>query len=254
MIIVRRASERYHVRRIRQKVWFSYYSMRDHSEPIGDGLGALMIFSEDVISPDGRFWMSSNDTAEVVTYVLEGSISQKGSNGFDGTIYSGEFQHMMVSEKAHHSAANTSRLHAARIYQMWLFSELPTVDLQHEQKRFSLADRRAGLCVVASPDGRGRSMRLHEDAVIISAVLDTGRHTVYELSNGRASWLHVVRGAVSIADTVLSSGDSAGITSERAVSFTAREETEILLLDMQEQRLSPTRKENFDDRSTKTAP
>jgi hypothetical protein len=43
-----------------------------------------------------------------------------------------------------------------------------------------------------------------------------------------------VQGEVTLGDIVLTTGDGAGLTSERAVSLTAREETEILLLDLAE--------------------
>jgi Quercetinase C-terminal cupin domain len=41
-----------------------------------------------------------------------------------------------------------------------------------------------------------------------------------------------VQGEVTLGDIVLTTGDGVGVTAERAVSFTAREETEILLLDL----------------------
>jgi hypothetical protein len=43
-----------------------------------------------------------------------------------------------------------------------------------------------------------------------------------------------VEGEVTLDGIVLTTGDGAGVTAERAVSFTAREETEILLLDVGE--------------------
>src|SRR6185295_16277227 len=97
---------------------------------------------------------------------------------------------------------------------------------------FSAADRRGGLCVVASPDARRGSLRVHEDALLYSALLSPGKHVVHELGEGRRAWLHVVDGKATLGDVVLSTGDGAGITAERAVSLTAREETEILLVDI----------------------
>jgi quercetin 2,3-dioxygenase len=55
---------------------------------------------------------------------------------------------------------------------------------------------------------------------------------VHELRDGRSAWLHLVEGEVTLGDVVLSTGDGAGLTAERAVSLTAREETEILLVDL----------------------
>lgn len=44
--------------------------------------------------------------------------------------------------------------------------------------------------------------------------------------------VHEAGELVASRDVVLSSGDGAGLTAERAVSLTAREETEILLVDL----------------------
>jgi hypothetical protein len=41
-----------------------------------------------------------------------------------------------------------------------------------------------------------------------------------------------VEGEITLGDVILFSGDGAGLTAERAVSLTAREETEILLVDV----------------------
>ena len=68
-----------------------------------------------------------------------------------------------------------------------------------------------------------------------SAMLDPGQHVVHELSQGRSAWLHLVQGEVTLGDIVLTTGDGAGITAERAVSLTAKEETEILFFDLGEE-------------------
>lgn len=65
-----------------------------------------------------------------------------------------------------------------------------------------------------------------------TALLDPGTHVVHELPPGRSAWLHVVAGEAALGDLVLTTGDGAGFTGERAVSLTARLETEILLLDL----------------------
>lgn len=66
------------------------------------------------------------------------------------------------------------------------------------------------------------------------AMLDPGQHVVHELLSGRSAWLHVVKGEVTLGDITLTPGDGAGISAERAVSFTARGQTEVLLVDVRQ--------------------
>jgi redox-sensitive bicupin YhaK (pirin superfamily) len=97
--------------------------------------------------------------------------------------------------------------------------------------RFSAAERRGWLFLVASPDGRRGSLRLQTDVLVYSALLETGQHLAHDLASGRSVWLHVVDGSVTLDDVVLTTGDGVGISAERAVSLTARGATEFLLLE-----------------------
>ena len=161
--------------------------------------------------------------------------------GRSGVIHAGEFQRITAGNGIRHSETNASRTDAAHVYQIWLRTSEAALEPTHEQKRFSAANRRGVLCVVASPDGRNGSLHIHQDALVYSAMLHPGQHLVHELSRGRSAWLHLVHGEVLLGDVVLTTGDGAGVTVERAVSLTAREETELLLVDFGAERPRPHR-------------
>jgi hypothetical protein len=72
-----------------------------------------------------------------------------------------------------------------------------------EQHRFSAAERRGGICPVASQDARDQSLRIRQDAVVFSGMLDTGQHVVHQLGQGRCAWLQVALGALTLGDLVL---------------------------------------------------
>jgi redox-sensitive bicupin YhaK (pirin superfamily) len=137
-----------------------------------------------------------------------------------------------VGRGAHAAGLNASRVDSARIFQIWLHASPGGLDPGREQKRFSAAQRRGVLCVIASPDGRKGSLRVRQDVLMHSALLEPGVHVVHELSRGRRAWLHLVEGEALLGDIVLGTGDGAGVTTDRAVSITARQATEILLFDL----------------------
>ena len=162
----------------------------------------------------------------------EGALAYDDSSGRSGVIQAGEFQRTTAGRGSHHSETNASRTDWAQVFQICLRPAQAGLVPGLEQKRFSAAERRGGLCLVASSDARRGSLRIHQDALLYSAMLGPGKHVVHELREGRSAWLHLVEGEVTLGDVVLSSGDGAGLTAERAVSLTAREETEILLVDL----------------------
>jgi quercetin 2,3-dioxygenase len=203
-----------------------------HHEPLLDGFGALEILAEDRVPPSADVPRHSHEDADIVTYVREGVLAYEDSAGRSGVIHAGEFQRMTAGRRSGYKQANASRSDWAHVFQICLLRDEARPEPRNEQKRFSAAERRGVLCLVASRDARRGSLRIQQDAFIFSAMLDPGQHVVHELSHGRSAWLHLVHGSATLGDIVLSAGDGAGISAERAVSVTAREYTEILLLDL----------------------
>ncbi len=235
MITIRRAKDRHRDQRRKRAVWLTF-DPSDRADPLADGFGTLESFTEDRLRPGESALGRPRHDAEIITYVREGALAYEDSLGRSGVIHAGEFQRMTAGRGVRHSETNASRTDSVHVFQIWLRPSQAELEPSREQKRFSLAERRGLLCVIASPDSRRGSLFIHQDAMIYSAMLEPGQHVIHELLGPRMAWLHVVEGEVTLGDRVLSTGDSAGITAERAVSLTARAESEILLFDLGDRR------------------
>ena len=231
MITLRRAKERRCDQRRKREIWLTFCPT-EPNDPFAGGLGILETLNEERLPPGAGVPRHSNHDAEVITYAREGALAYEDSEGCSGVIQTGEFQRMTPGPGIHHNETNASRTEWAQVFQIGFRCGQTGLESGYEQKRFSAAQRRDGLCVVASPDARRGSLRIHQDALVYSAMLDPGQHVVHELSPGRRAWLHVVHGEITLGDLVLITGDGAGLTDERAVSLTAQAKTEILLLDV----------------------
>lgn len=233
MISLRLAAERHHDQRLKREVWRTF-------DPVGrtDGLvdrfRALEALDESRLPPRADIPRRVGGEGEIITYVREGTVAYDDSTGHSGVIHAGEFQRMITAPGARHGESNASRVDWAHVFQIRMRRSKLELEPGREQKRFSAAERRGGLCIVASPDARGGSLRLGQDTWMYSALLEPGQHVVHELAPAHAAWLHVVQGEVTLDDFVLVTGDGAGVITERAVSMTARADSEILLFDLAE--------------------
>jgi redox-sensitive bicupin YhaK (pirin superfamily) len=212
-------------------VWSTFYP-REPPDPLAAGFGPLEELLEIRLRPGAVLRSGPQGHGEVITYVREGSLSWSDSTGRSGVISAGEFLRTTDALGIQHSDANASLTVPAHLFRARLRASVPGPGAGPEHNRFFVSERRRSLCTVASPDGRRGSLHLHLDTVVYSTLLFDGQHVVYELPAGRSAWLHIVQGQVSIQDTVLTTGDGIGISAQLAVSFTAHEETEVLLFDV----------------------
>jgi redox-sensitive bicupin YhaK (pirin superfamily) len=233
MISVRRAEARHHDPQRRRKVWRTF-DPRDRADRLADGFGTIEALDENRLPPRGDVPGYAAEQAEIVTYVREGTIVYEDAMGNSGAVHAGEFQRIIAALGTRHSETNASRADWAHVFQIRLRRTAVALEPGREQRRFTAAERRGGLWLIASPYARSGSLHLHHDTWIYSALLDPGQHVVHRLTPGRAAWLHIVQGEIAFGDLVLTTGDGAGVTAERSVSLTARDATELLLLDVVE--------------------
>jgi quercetin 2,3-dioxygenase len=235
MISLRLATERHHDRRLKRDVWRTFDPV-DRSDRLAGRFRSIEAIDESRLPPRADVPRRVGGEGEIITYVREGTVGYDDSTGHTGVIQAGEFQRMLTAHGARHGAYNASRVDWAHVFQIRMPRSRLERELEpgREQKRFSAAQRRGVLCVVASPDAQAGSLRLGQDTWIYSALLAPGQHVVHELAPTHDAWLHIVQGEVALGDFVLVTGDGAGVVTERAVSLTARADSEILLFDLAE--------------------
>ena len=170
--------------------------------------------------------------AEIITYVRERRARVRRFHGRSGVIQAGEFQRTTAGRGSHQSETNASRTDWAEVFQICLRPAQAGLEPGHEQKRFSAAERRGGLCSSPRPTRAEDRCAFTRTPCCIRRCSARGSTSSTSCREGRSAWLHLIEGEVTLGDVVLSSGDGAGLTAERAVSLTAREETEILLFDL----------------------
>ena len=171
------------MKRGKQEVWHSFFA-KDHPSSFAGGFGVLVAFDELRLPQGDSTEPHSDDEAEIITYVYRGALSHEDTAGNSGVIHAGEFQRMSTGLRIRHKETSVSRSDWVHVFRISLWPSEIGIERDHEQKRFTAAQRRNVLCVVASTDGRKESLRIHQDALVCSAILEPGHHIVHELETG----------------------------------------------------------------------
>jgi redox-sensitive bicupin YhaK (pirin superfamily) len=192
----------------------------------------LRVINEDWVEPEAGFGMHPHQDMEIITVQVDGELRHRDSLGSGSTLRAGEVQVMSAGTGISHSEANPSRGESSHLLQIWILPERKGIEPRYEQKAFPETERRGRLQPVATPDGRGGSLRIHQDASLFLGSMESGKSLSYAPAPGRHAWVQVARGAVELNGMAMKQGDGAAVSDETSLRLLASEDSDILLFDL----------------------
>lgn len=231
MYEIRRADERGYADHGWLKSFHSF-SFANYYDPQHMGFGPLRVINEDRVAGGAGFGKHPHQDMEIISYVLSGGLEHKDSMGTGSVIRPGDVQCMSAGTGVLHSEYNHSPDELVHFLQIWIEPDASGVTPHYQQEFFSDDAKRGKLCIVASPDGRNGSVRIHQDAVLFSTLIDGEEKLDYELLPGRKAYLHVARGSAVVNGKALNSGDAMKLTNESHIAIEGGKNAEMLLFDL----------------------
>ncbi|WP_165250671.1 pirin family protein [Paludisphaera soli] len=207
------------------------FSFNTYHDPEHMGFRTLRVMNEDVVQAGGGFGEHGHRDMEIVTYVLSGALGHRDSMGHASVLRAGELQRMTAGRGVRHSEMNASD-EPVHLYQIWLLPERAGLEPGYEQKAFPEAPRQGAWQLVASPDARDGSLKIHQDASIHLASLDAGDSLTRSIEPGRHAWLQVLRGSVELNGVPLETSDGAAVSEETSLTLRADGPAEVMLFDL----------------------
>ena len=211
---------------------FHSFSFADYHDPAHMGFGALRVINEDRILPGTGFGTHGHRDMEIISYVLEGALAHKDSMGNGSEILPGDVQRMSAGKGVLHSEFNIAKDGATHFLQIWIEPDVLGIAPGYEQKHFDAESKRGRLRLIASPDGRQGSLRIHQDACMYAALLDAADRLVHTVASGRRAYVQLARGRVSVNGLVLEAGDALKAADVPEIVLDKAEKAEVLLFDL----------------------
>ena len=208
------------------------FSFGQYQDPAHMGFRSLRVINEDRVIPGAGFPRHDHSDMEIISYVLKGALEHKDSLGNGTVIRPGDVQRMSAGTGILHSEFNPSKVDPVHFLQMWIIPDRAGLPPSYEQKAFPIEERRGRLRLVASPDNRGSTITVHQDARLFVANLEVNERVVHEIERGRGLWLQLARGIVTVNGTEMREGDGAAVEDEPAIAIEADTDAEFLLFDL----------------------
>jgi redox-sensitive bicupin YhaK (pirin superfamily) len=211
---------------------FHTFSFAGYYDPQHMGWGNLRVINEDRIAPGTGFGAHPHRDMEIVSYVISGELAHRDDMGNGTTIRPGDIQRMSAGRGVRHSEFNHAEGQTTHFLQIWIEPSERNIDPGYEQKHFSVASKQGRLCLLASPDGRDGSIRIHADASIYGALLDASQSASLTLDTDRKAYVQVIRGSLQINGLSLQAGDALKVERENHLHLSDAEDAEVLVFDL----------------------
>ena len=208
-----------------------HFAVGSEGNPAHTPLGSLVVWNDDEIAPHSGFPMHAHRDIEIVTYIREGVLQHEDNSGGLGEIRAGNVQAMSAGRGIRHSERNASDS-PLRLFQIWLLPRRRGIDPRWASKAFPRAQRAAGLVPLASgfPEDED-ALRIDADARVLGAAIRAGESIAFPLPSKRYAYLVPARGRVIVNDRQVGERDGIAIVGEPAISITAAETAEVILVE-----------------------
>jgi redox-sensitive bicupin YhaK (pirin superfamily) len=185
------------------------FSFGDYYDPRHVSFRALRVINDDIIAPGKGFGMHGHQDMEILTIVVDGALEHKDNLGHGEVLRPGEVQVMSAGSGIRHSEFNPSPTTPVHLIQIWIETEKKGLAPAYAQREFPIADRVDRLVRVAGPTrATDNALLINQDAhVYVSSLSATGEIS-HAVTEGRAAWIHVIKGSCSINGTTANGGDA----------------------------------------------
>lgn len=220
------------------------FSFGRYHDPAWPGFRQLRVINEDWVAPAQGFAPHSHQDMEIISLVLSGALSHRDSIGNGSIIKAGEIQRMSAGSGITHSEYNPSDSQLVHFLQIWIMPQKLGTPPSYEQAPYDLAAGNGTWQLLAAGQdmatvaGDRPKVTVQQDVRLWRTRLQVDQRLDYQLQAGRAAWLQVVSGELSLdlagGAQQLQAGDGLGIEHVSNLSLTGggNAGAELLLFDL----------------------
>lgn len=208
-----------------------HFSFASYYDPRRMSWGSIRVWNDDEIASNSGFPPHPHSDMEIITYVRDGAITHEDSLGNKGRTEAGDVQVMSAGTGIRHAEYNIEP-ETTRIFQIWIEPTRRGEKPSWGAKPFPKGERAGQFVVLASGfEDDAEALPIRTDARVVGATLKAGETATYPLGATRRGYLVPAKGVVEVNGVRLNARDGAAIANEDALTVTAVNDAEIVLVD-----------------------
>ncbi len=185
------------------------FSFGHHYDPGNTHHGLLLVSNDDIVKAGTGFQTHPHQDMEIVTWVLDGELEHKDSEGNKGIIYPGLAQRMSAGAGIWHSEMNPGKNKDVHLVQMWVLPDTERIRPGYEQLDINKELSKGGLVPIASGRGHNAAISIRQKGAVLWGGRLKASETV-KVPEAPYVHLYVAKGSVELEGAgKLEAGDAA---------------------------------------------
>ena len=193
------------------------------------GISALRVINDDRIAGHQGFGTHPHDNMEILTCVLNGTITHKDSMGNHGGISAGEWQLMSAGTGIQHSEINQGD-ETVHLLQIWMIPNVRDEKPTYQQIHLDPKEHPNQWHLICGPNDNA-PMHIRQNAEVKTAVLEEGQSLEVKTTQ-HLNYVHVIEGQVQIGEYTLNAGDALAFMD--VVDMKALQNAQVIWFDLPE--------------------
>jgi redox-sensitive bicupin YhaK (pirin superfamily) len=182
-----------------------HFSFAEYSNRHNSNFGVLRVMNDGFVQPSRGFGTHGHADMEIVTYIVEGSLTHKDSMGTEESLGPGSVQFMTAGRGIRHSEYNLDNQHGLRFIQSWIVPRKrglkPNYGSFDPNEDDSCVVRNEWKHLVSDVENKSVTtpVEIEQDANLYVAELDEGQSLSFTLMKNRMAYVLCVDGSVKVA-------------------------------------------------------
>ena len=231
MLFVRKSQERGYADHGWLKSFHSF-SFAGYHDPRFMGWGNLRVINEDRVAAGMGFGKHGHRNMEIISYVLSGELAHEDSMGNVKGIPPGDVQRMSAGTGVTHSEFNHAKDQTTHFLQIWIEPNILEIEPSYEQKTIPASEKDGKLRLIASPEGKDGSVKIHADAMVYAGLFDGTQSFEMTLDPACKGYVYLIRGSLEVNGQMLNSGDALFLQEENQLAISHGKSAEVLVFDL----------------------
>ena len=204
------------------------FSFANYYDPLHMGISSLRVINDDNVAPGQGFGTHGHRDMEIISYVTQGSLRHKDTEGNEHVVFVGDIQRMSAGSGVMHSEYNASNNEPVKFLQIWIQPNKIGVKPSYEQKNIP---QKGNLTPLINATGENGAISIQQDASLSRLVLNA-KEQFQLTTQSHIGYLHIVKGELKIGSDTFVEGDALSVEPSYRLALEATSPVEALWFEL----------------------